>query len=311
LKPEALASLLDTIYKFHAIVENPEITLEVNPDDVNKELLKRYKQLGVNRLSIGIQTFNDDLLRYVNRQHSSGQSVRALNDARLVGFQNINADIIYGIPGSSKNNLENDLKKILSFKPEHISIYGFTLEEKTVFGKWAKSGNLPVLEEDTEAILYEYIINTLPLSGYDHYEISNFCLEGYESRHNSGYWSGQPYIGIGPGAHSYQEDNRWWNISNNHRYMQSLQENMLPSIYEERKPHDSLNEYIFTSLRTKWGCDIKKINKIWKKDFMVINQNYIQYLIEEKLAKLKEHHLILSNRGKLLADQIAAELMVD
>jgi len=311
LKPDAVATILDTIYKNYTIADNPEITMEVNPDDVHPDLLKRYIQMGINRLSIGIQTFNNDLLRYVNRQHTAEQSVKALQDARQVGFQNLNTDIMYGIPGSSIKNLEVDLKKIIAFSPQHISIYGFTLEEKTVFGKWHKSGKLPLIEEETDALLYEYIIEKLPHSGYEQYEISNFCLKGYESRHNTGYWSGQTYIGIGPGAHSFKEDNRWWNVANNHRYMQSLQANILPSHYDNRKPNDTLNEYIFTSLRTKWGCDLKKINKLWKKDILATRQHYIQHLFAEKLVILESHHLILTNRGKLLADQIASELMIE
>ncbi|MDH5597835.1 MAG: radical SAM family heme chaperone HemW [Cyclobacteriaceae bacterium] len=288
-----------------------EITIESNPDDLSLNKLKEIRSMGFNRLSIGIQTFNENLLQYINRAHTREDALRSFEDARHAGFENINLDLIYGIPGSTQNDLVNDLVKINELHPEHISIYGMTIEENTVFGRWLKKGELIKQSEDNEAVLYERILSFMVEAGYSHYEISNFSLPGYKSRHNSGYWDLSPYIGIGPGAHSFDGENRWWNISNNARYNKLLEEGKAFFEVEEYNPKDRINEYILTSLRTMEGINTDFLNKKFNHDINSQSKKVIETYVEGGFLSFNTGRLSLTRKGKLISDQISSELFID
>jgi oxygen-independent coproporphyrinogen III oxidase len=302
--------LLSSIYKNFKLEQDPEITLEANPDDLNLHKLEEIKKLGINRLSIGIQSFNDNHLKYLNRAHSSNEAYNCLENARLLGFHNISLDLIYGIPFQDHSIWEMDLKTAIGFKPEHISSYCLTIEEKTTFGNWLKKGKLLEAEEEYAAEQFELLLKSLSANDYKQYEISNFSLDGYESRHNSNYWNYLPYLGIGPGAHSFNGKFRQSNISNNSKYIKSIYQHILPATLEELSLRDQINEYILTSLRTSKGCDLEKLKKLFDIDLLKNSEKYISYLVKEDLARITNNYLILNNKGKLLADKIATDLFL-
>ena len=224
--------------------------------------MARFYDNGVNRLSIGIQSFNNDHLKWMNRQHSGEEAMEAVYEARQVGFENISVDLIYAVPYGDHSIWENDLKQALRLRPEHISSYCLTIEPKTAFGKWLEQGKLYEVEEEFAAEQFEMLIDTLRQYGYDQYEISNFAQPGYESRHNSNYWKDEKYLGVGPSAHSYNGKFRKANVANNAKYLLGLSENKIPFEVIHLSKEDQANEYILTSLRTKWGLNLNHL-KNW------------------------------------------------
>ena len=308
LSAEEIERLLSTIKAHYPLQPNAEITLEANPDDLNLSSLQAFRKVGVNRLSIGIQSFQDEVLQYLNRAHEGQEAEDSLLMAREAGFDNISIDLIYGIPDRDDDLWKADLDKALALQPEHISAYCLTIEEKTVFGNWLKKGKISSVEEEFAARQFEILLQHLGEAGYEQYEISNFCLPERYSRHNSNYWKQEKYLGLGPSAHSYNGQSRQYNIANNHQYIRAIQEGQVPYELDALERSDHINEYILTTLRTIWGTDFHFIQQKWQADLYADQQAYIDDIVEKGLAYFKAHHLILTDRGKLLADQIASDL---
>jgi oxygen-independent coproporphyrinogen-3 oxidase len=310
LKPAELSLLFKSIHAHHRVAGNAEVTIEVNPDDVSKDLLTTLKGLGVNRLSIGIQSFNDNVLRYFNRVHDAASARASVMLAREAGFNNISIDLIYGIPAADLDHWRTDIQRAIDLKPDHISSYSLTIEKDTVFGRWYDKGKLQPRDDNDVAEQLELLMEELANAGYDHYEISNFSRHGFHSRHNSNYWNQVNYLGIGPSAHSYNGVSRQHNVRNNSAYIRSINANTIPMEMEILTRENLINEFILTRLRTRWGCDFAELKKRygWRETQSVAT--YMQELIKNGLAMIHGTILILTNKGKLLADRIASDLFV-
>lgn len=303
--------LLNQVLQSFTLVPGAEITLEANPDDLTVEKLKQWHTMGINRLSIGIQSFNDEILRYMNRVHTSHMAQKSLVWADVAGFTNLNIDLMYAIPGTTTLDWYNDVTKALSFEPAHISAYCLTIKPKTVFGYWHKQGKVIEIDEAISAEQFELVSETCTKKGYIHYEISNFCKPEQYARHNTNYWKAGPYIGIGPGAHGYNGLQRQWNVANNARYAQAIQQGLLPYTEETLTQANHINEYIMTTIRTCWGCDLAWLHATYGIDVMSIHKDYLAKITFLKLADLIGSRLYLTNSGKLIADSIASDLFVD
>jgi oxygen-independent coproporphyrinogen III oxidase len=305
-----LEILFNAIHKHYRVEDNPEITLEANPDDLTPEKLRELAAIGVNRLSIGIQSFDEQVLRFLNRAHTAQDALQCVANARAAGISNISIDLINSIPGQGDELLKKNLAMAIALKPEHISAYSLTVEEKTVFGRWASHGKLTAMEEDLSATQFELVMNSLQEHGYQHYEISNYCLPGFESKHNTSYWQQRKYLGVGPSAHSFDGKSRQFNVSNNYAYMNALRAGKIPFERELLTPENKINEYIFTSLRTDRGCSLAYLVTQYDYDLMKMNASYIYQLTEKNLIRLFENKIVLTTAGKLLADKISSDLFV-
>jgi len=305
-----LEILFNAIHKYYSVKDLPEITLEANPDDLTPERLQELAAMGVNRLSIGIQSFDEQILRFLNRAHTAQDALQCVANARAAGISNISIDLIYSIPGQSDVLLKNNLAKAIALKPEHISAYSLTVEEKTVFGRWASHGKLTAMEEGLSAVQFELVMNSLQEHGYQHYEISNYCLSGFESKHNTSYWQQRKYLGVGPSAHSFDGESRQFNVSNNHAYMNALRDWKIPFERELLTQENKINEYIFTSLRTNRGCSLAYLVSQYDYDLMKMNESYLNQLTEKNLIQLTENKIVLTPTGRLLADKISSDLFV-
>lgn len=310
LSSSNLTRVMEYIHRFYATDEVAEITCEANPDDLTNERLILLKQLGFNRLSIGIQTFNDEILKYLNRAHDSKLALSAYSHARDVGFQNISVDLIYALPGQSEADWIKNINICIDLQPEHISAYSLTIEEKTVFGRWVKSGKLIGPSDATAAHHLEILMDLLPASGYKHYEVSNFAKPGYYSRHNTSYWKQHKYLGIGPSAHSFDGVSRQYNVSNNHVYMKAISQGTIPADTEILSKNDQINEYIMTSLRTEWGCDRTVLINRYGYDLLANYADFIASLIDRQMAFWKGDAIVLNRKGILHADKIASDLFL-
>ncbi len=309
LSPEDLNSIFETIYKTYLVSENAEVTLEANPDDLSQEKLKELKQTPINRLSIGIQSFFDEDLQFMNRAHNSVEAKKCLIIAQDIGFDNLTIDLIYGSPTTSNEHWESNLQTTFDFQIPHISCYCLTVEPKTALAHFVKTGKAKPVDEHQAAQQFEMLMDAMEQKGYEHYEISNFAKPGWYSRHNSSYWKGKKYIGIGPSAHSYNGKSRQWNPANNAKYLKFIQSKEGPLFFEREvlSSEQQYNEYVMTSLRTIWGCDLTKINSFgdqYEKHFL----NTIQQFLENETVNHKKETYSLTRKGKLLADQIAMEL---
>ena len=310
LSPEDLETLFETIHKIFPLSPSAEITLEANPEDLTKPNLSAYQDLRINRLSIGVQTLDNEKLKFLNRSHQATQAVEGIHLARTMGFNNLSLDLMYGLPDQSLEAWKKTLQQTLEFQPEHLSAYALTIEPPTVFGNWLKRGKMKSVNDDLAAQHLEWMMSFLEDRGYQHYEISNFCKPGYASIHNSNYWKAEKYIGIGPGAHSYHGQTRQFNIKNNPLYIKSIFQGTIPFEREVLSEKDKINEYLFTSLRTSWGCDLEKLLSQYHYDLRNRNKNYMDQLIQNGFAVLEGSHFILTQKGKLLADKITVELLV-
>ncbi len=303
-----ISAILNVISANYPVDPDAEITLEANPDDLNDEKAEDLKSMGINRLSMGIQSFDDAILKYLHRAHDSARAIQSVETARRHGFGNINLDLIFAILPDYFPILKKDLSIFIKNCPEHISTYCLTMESQTVFGNWMKKGKIHPVDDDEAAIEMEYIMGELNRAGYDHYEISNFSLDGFHSRHNTSYWKDEKYLGAGPSAHSYNLKNRYYNISNNSLYIKSLDNNQVPESVDYLSKDDRINEYIMTSLRTKWGCDLNYINRKFDHKIGEKNLIYLKKLESEGYLTEKNKLIQLTSKGKLIADRIASDL---
>jgi oxygen-independent coproporphyrinogen-3 oxidase len=308
LSSPEIKAILDTIHSTFQVSATAEITLEANPDDLSREKLAILFATGINRLSIGVQSFDNETLRFLNRAHSGTEATQCIEDARMVGFKNLSLDLIYAIPGQTIASWKDNIIRALDLSPEHFSTYSLTVEEKTVFGHHFKKGKLKTVSEDIAAEEFEILMSELAKAGYEHYEISNFCKPGFQSQHNSNYWKGAHYLGIGPSAHSFNGDSRQFNVSNNSMYLNSISQGIVPFEKEALTRENKINEHIFTTLRTSWGVDLSFLKNELEYDLLNNQSLYINDLEKRGLAKLTNGKLVLTNSGKLLADKIASDL---
>jgi oxygen-independent coproporphyrinogen-3 oxidase len=302
-----LEEIVESVYDNYSIVDNPEITLEANPDDLSKSKILDLSKSAVNRLSIGIQSFFDKDLKLMNRAHSAVEAELSLELARNY-FNNISIDLIYGIPGASNEQWAQNIEKALSFKVPHISSYALTVEPKTALASFIEKGLVENVDDEKAHDQFHLLKAKLEDEGFVHYELSNFGKEGYFSQNNSAYWQGKPYLGIGPSAHSFNGIQRGWNVRNNSKYIKTLQQNQLPIEQETLTTTDRYNEYIMTGLRTIWGVSLDKI----KNDFGTVYLDYLfeqaQVFINEHLLYIDDSHLRVTKKGQFLSDGIASQL---
>lgn len=308
--PEKINRLLDTIKSNFNVHPEAEITLEANPDDININNALAWKAMGINRFSIGIQSFSEENLQWMNRAHTAKQSIDCIDIIRTAGFNNFSIDLIYGTPGQDQASWENDLKLAVNLKVPHLSCYALTIEEGTALHHMIKTKKRTDINQDEQAERFNSLVTLTRQAGYGHYEISNFALPGMESKHNSAYWQGNPYLGFGPAAHSFEGNTRSWNVSNNMKYIRSIKESILPTEHEELSAVDVLNEYIMTGLRSSSGIDRQKIIDQWGSEYLnMIEIEMGRWLDAGKLIKTK-NGWALSDTGKFFADGIAASLFI-
>lgn len=305
-----LELIFSTINRLHHVLPDAEITLEANPDDLSPEKLKDLKNYTpVNRLSIGIQSFAEEDLKWMNRAHNARHARACLDDALTIGFQDLTVDLIYGAPTTPDAQWAENLRIIFEYDVPHLSAYCLTVEEGTALGTFVRKGQQPPVDEERAARQFEYLVEATGQRGYEHYEISNFAKPGRYAKHNSNYWSGEPYLGVGPSAHSFDGRSRQWNLANNALYIKSLAEGIVPFEREELTAIQRYNEYVMTSLRTMWGADSAKIQAFgdnFRQHFGAIVEPYLK----EGKVVLQEGKYRLTMSGKLLADRIAADLFM-
>ena len=297
---------IEIIKELFNVAKDAEITLEANPDDINEEKLAGWKEIGINRLSIGVQSFFEEDLLWMNRAHNAQQAVESLRSA-IKQFDNITIDLIYGHPLLSNEKWKQNVEKVIALNIPHISCYALTVEPKTPLSKMIKEKKKEDIQQEKQAEQFLLLMQWLEDAGYEHYEISNFAKPGFRSRHNSSYWQGKKYLGLGPSAHSFNGESRQWNISNNNTYIESLEKNEIPFEKEILTPSQKTNEYIMTALRTKEGLDLDNLPEAMSHELRAVSKKFIE---SGKLI-LNENKLILTKEGKLFADGIAADLFID
>lgn len=308
LSLDEIKFLIDVIYENFKVIENPEITLEANPDDLSEEkIVELSKKTKINRLSIGIQSFFEEDLQLMNRAHNSAEAKKCLEIA-VQYFDNISIDLIYGTPGMSNERWKQNIQTALNLKIPHISSYALTVEPKTALQKLIEKGAIPQPDDEQAHQQFLILVDTLEADGFVHYELSNFGKPDYFSKNNSAYWLGKRYIGIGPSAHSYDGKNRSWNVANNILYLKSIQDNKLPSEKETLTATDRYNEYVMTGLRTIWGVSLERIEKEFGRDCVnYLLENAQKYLDEGKL-EIQDKILKTTRKGKFFSDGIASDL---
>jgi len=304
-----LKLLIETVFKNYNVTENPEITVEANPDDLTEEYLIELKNIGVNRLSIGIQSFFEDDLQLMNRAHNAVEAEKCLEVATQY-FDNISIDLIYGIPNMSNQKWMKNIEKALSFRINHISSYALTVEPKTALKKLIDTGKITAPKDEVAESHFQILIKTLEKERFIHYELSNFGKENYFSKNNSSYWLGKKYIGIGPSAHSFDGKSRSWNISNNKIYIEKINENILPNEIEILSKTDIYNEYIMTGLRTIWGVSLDKIELDFGQDYLIYLQKQAKNHLQNKRLIIENNVLKTTKNGKFLCDGIASDLFL-
>jgi oxygen-independent coproporphyrinogen-3 oxidase len=310
LSDSEIASLINTITNIHTVSSNAEITLEANPDDLTKAKLQSLKNTPVNRFSIGLQSFFDDDLQWMNRVHRATEAEASVKRAQDTGFENLTVDLIYGYPLLTDQKWKFNLDKVFELGVPHVSAYSITVEPKTALATFIKQKKQPGMSDEQSTTQFIYLMDAMQQQGFEHYEISNFCKPGYYSRHNSNYWQGVKYLGIGPSAHSYNGETRQWNIANNAKYMQSLSIGTIPAETEHLTETNRLNEYIMTSLRTARGLDLTILNTIAAAAANPLLTAAQEFFDKEWIIK-KDEVIYLTQTGKLYADHIAAELFFE
>ena len=300
---DEITRILERVSTNFQVIAEAEITLEANPDDITELKLTEWQKAGVNRLSIGIQSFFDDDLRWMNRAHTAQQAIANLQLATRQ-FSNITVDLIYGLPGLSNQKWKQNVERVIAFDIPHLSCYALTVEPKTPLHKLIQHQKADDVNPDKQSEQFLLLMQWLTTAGYEHYEISNFAKRGFRSRHNSSYWQRKKYIGFGPSAHSFDGNTRWWNVANNRNYIESINKGIVPFEKEVLTTTQKLNEYIMTSLRTMEGLDLSVLDETERQKLQTTSKKYI----ETGLIKTESTFLRLTNEGKLLADGIAADL---
>ena len=310
LSSTEISTIIDTIHQNFEVSRNPEITLEANPDDLNVEKLKELKNTAVNRLSIGVQSFFDEDLKWMNRAHEAQEAETAIKRAQDYGLDNITIDLIYGYPLLSDQKWKQNIQKTLDLDIPHISSYGLTVEPKTALASFINNGKQKPLDEAQSAAQFQFLMEKLTHNGFEHYEISNFAKPNQYAKHNTNYWLGINYLGIGPSAHSFNGQSRQWNVANNAKYIHELELHKVPATLEILTLENKFNEYLMTSLRTQWGIDLAKIGLDFGSDYKKHLLAFADEHIAKNLLAFADEKLKLTTKGKLFADRIAADLFI-
>src|SRR5690554_263240 len=319
LSREELSQILDTIYAHFSVSENPEVTLEANPDDLVsvrdkaevqtklKSPFDDFKAVGINRLSIGVQSFFESDLKWMNRAHNASEAMACILEAKKY-FDNITIDLIYGIPGMSVERWRENIETAFSLDIPHISGYALTVEPKTALEKFIETGKTPPVDDDLSQEHHEVLIEMTEEAGLDNYEFSNFGKPGFYSQNNLAYWEGKPYLGIGPSAHSFDGVSRSWNVSNNIKYIKSIDAGELPSEREVLSKKDRYNEYVMTRLRTQEGISLEKVETDFGAEFLEYLMSQAKLAIESKNLQIEDGYMSVSKKGKFLTDGLAGDL---
>lgn len=308
LNEKELASIFDSLHRNFNIAAAAEITVEANPDDLTHDKLAALRNIPVNRLSIGIQSFIDEELISMNRIHSAAGAIRSVQDAQAAGFANISVDLIYGLPGSGLQSWNQNLKKALALQVQHLSCYCLTIEPKTALARFITTGKVKPVEEELAAQQFEHLMSEMQEAGWKHYEISNFsCDLRHVSKHNTAYWQGEKYLGLGPSAHSFNGHLRQWNIANNHHYLKAMEEGKMAVETEMLTETQRVNERIMTQLRTLWGLNVTAFEAPVARGIVERSRKFI----DDGFCILENDSLRLTQKGMLIADRIVLELMPD
>ena len=311
LSSEEVNTILNGLHEQFQIIPDAEITLEANPDDVTDEKLLAWKTAGINRLSIGIQSLFDEDLQWMNRAHTAADAKQVIQKARNAGFENFTVDLIYGSPGLTDDKWKQNMDWVLQQNITHLSCYALTVEEKTPLDKQIRLHQKVDIDPEQQSRQFLLLMETMKLAGFEHYEISNFAKPGHRSKHNSSYWHGTHYLGLGPSAHSFNGNSRQWNMANNQQYIQSLQQNSIPFEKEELTAMQQLNEYIMTSLRLMEGCDLNFVNEKFGTEKAEQLKTESVLFADKNWLTDANNHLILTPEGKLFADRVASELFFE
>jgi oxygen-independent coproporphyrinogen-3 oxidase len=308
LAPQDLEEILEKLAVFFNWGKGTEITLEANPDDMTAASLHNWKLMGINRLSIGLQSFNEDELKWMNRAHTAKESVSSVKLAQDKGFHNLSIDLIYGSKFQTVDSWKKTLQEAIALQTTHISSYNLTIEAKTVLGLKHSKGKEPGINDELSTEQFLILSELLGGAGFDHYEISNFARPGFYAQHNSNYWLQQPYLGLGPSAHSYNGVSRQWNVGSNTHYVQAIRDGKPFFEIENLSVNDRYNEYILTRLRTSWGCDVTEIEKLFGEKLAA----YFKKNVESKSTFFMHRHGVytLTPTARLMADGIASDLFI-
>ena len=309
LTSEEIQGIIDEVFKNYKVIRDPEITLEANPDDLSEEKIRALSKSPVNRLSIGIQSFFEEDLKLMNRAHSSEEAVKSLSIATQ-SFDNISIDLIYGIPQMTNEKWVANIDKALSFGIPHISSYALTVEPKTALANFIKKGVVADVDDSAAQEHFNILLDKMDAAGFESYEISNFGKPGYFSKNNTAYWQQKKYIGIGPSAHSFDGNQRGWNINNNPKYIKAITNNELPSEIEVLSKTDKYNEYVMTGLRTIWGVSLRRVREDFGEKYEAYLLQQAHKFTEEQLLFIDNDCLITTKKARFLADGIAADLFM-
>lgn len=310
LTVKEIGSVLDHLRNCFSVDKEYEITIELNPDDVTIDYLKGLADTGINRVSLGVQSWRDEDLKMMNRRHTAAQAHDALVNLSEAGFSNISVDLIYGIPGMETGEWASSLDKTLSFDIKHLSAYHLTIEPGTVFNRMKEKGSLIEIDEDESTAEFNILLEKTGSAGFINYEISNFGKPGYFSIHNTNYWKQVPYLGLGPSAHSFNGYSRQWNVKDLKKYIKAINSGQLLFEKEELDIKTKFNEYVMTSLRTMWGIDLEYIEKIFEKEGYDYIVNLSGKFIDYGLMKQDNKNLMLTNQGKMISDNIISEFIM-
>lgn len=306
---QQLRMLLGEVYNQFEVIDNPEITLEANPDDLSSAYILAVQNLGVNRLSIGVQSFLDDELTLMNRAHNASQALSSVERAKKV-FDNVSIDLLFGNPNTTLDDWKRNLDRALQLEVPHISSYALTLEPKTALERFVDKGLVSTLDENVVEAQFHYLVDTLTQAGYDHYELSSFGKAGYHSQNNMGYWQGKTYLGIGPSAHGFDGNQRYWNVSNNASYMQQITKGELPQTIEKLSVVDRFNESIMIGLRASWGVSLQAMENDLGLRYRQHLEDQAKRFVDEGLLHIDNNALKTTPKGAFLADGISADLFL-
>lgn len=311
LDSSEIDSILQIIFKTFKTSSNLEITLEANPDDISASKLNEWKLIGVNRFSLGVQSFLDKDLLWMNRNHNAKQSIQSIQQIQKAGFLNFTIDLIYGTPHLSNDEWKTNIQISVENNIPHISAYALTVEPNTALDFFIKKKKINAINAEKQATQFEILMDALNQQHYEHYEISNFAKPGFRSKHNSSYWKSQSYLGIGPSAHSYNFKSRQWNIANNALYIKSIDQNIVPFEIENLTTIQKINEYLMISLRTIEGCSLQFIENKFGENFLSEIKMKTVELSKNQLIEIRDNHIVLTTKGKLLADKISVDLFFE
>ena len=309
LTEEELNEIFTSLYNIYKVKENAEITLEANPDDLTPEYVSMLRRLPINRISMGIQTFQEETLKLLHRRHTARQAIEAFQRCREAGFRNISIDLMYGLPGETLDTWKEDLQQAIALHPEHISAYHLIYEEGTALWKLRDEHQVEEADEDLSVTLFKTLINELKQAGYQHYEISNFCLPGLHSRHNSSYWTGKKYLGCGPSAHSFNGSSRQWNIASLDNYLKGIASGKPNYEIEELDLYTRYNDFVITSIRTCWGMSLSRLRSEYGEELYRYCLRMSKSHLEQGVLEIEEDTLRLTQEGIFISDGIMSDLL--